>query len=386
MSEEIKIDSRIKNAGSLAKESFSYLTDLQKGDRSIIKSGQDFIDCHIQGLLPSDVIVYAANSGVGKTKLLFDTLDLILDEKVNSEASEIVSLEYSLEMKFLNRILRDTNKRTGKKKSDILQEEFTKEEREIVKRYYKGLQDKRRFVCEESITTREFYEMTRNFCELNKDKAGVIISLDHVLLLKKTDRSEDPLETLTAYINQLRKEFKNVYFILLSQFNRSSFSTIADKNNDMIPRASMIYGSSHFEFLSSYIIGIMDPFKMGVSQFLKVNKERYDWLEDYMGDEDSKGKVSFDTTGNMFYFVLKTRESDQPYRNLFIREMELTEEQLNRMKSENKKDDTFSKLAPPDFSKPKQTQENPYKDLPQGNTSTAFDPPDFSNSNDEVPF
>jgi len=121
MSEEIKIDSRIKNAGSLAKESFSYLTDLQKGDRSIIKSGQDFIDCHIQGLLPSDVIVYAANSGVGKTKLLFDTLDLILDEKVNPEASEIVSLEYSLEMKFLNRILRDTNKRTGKKKSDILQ-------------------------------------------------------------------------------------------------------------------------------------------------------------------------------------------------------------------------------------------------------------------------
>jgi len=81
----------------------------------------------------------------------------------------------------------------------------------------------------------------------------------------------------------------------------------------MVPKASMIYGSSHFEFLSSYIIGIMDPFKMGVTEFMKVNRERYEWLEGFMVDEDKKGKVAFDTVGNLFYFCLKARESDNPF-------------------------------------------------------------------------
>lgn len=378
---EIKLDPRIQNSGKLAKKAFSYLNKLQTGEKSIIKTGQDFIDCHIDGLLPSDVIVYAANSGVGKTKLLYDTLDLMLDEKVNPNASTIKSLEYSLEMRFLNRILRDTNKKTGKKKSQILQEKFTEEEQDIVRRYYEGLKDDRRFVCEESITTDEFYKMTQDFCKLNKDASAIIISLDHVLLLKKENKSDDPLETLTAYINQLRKEFDNVYFILLSQFNRSSFLNISDKNNDMIPRASMIYGSSHFEFLSAYIVGIVDPFKLGVNEFLKVNKDRYDWLEDFMTDEDDKGKVSFHSLGNMFYFVMKTRESDNPYKNLFIRKMELTEEQLEKMKSEVK--ESPSEIQIPTL-RPKQTEENDYAALPTLTPEDAFGPP--TDESDDPPF
>ena len=378
---EIKLDPRIQNSGALAKEAFSYLNKLQTGEKNIIKTGQDFIDCHIDGLLPSDVIVYAANSGVGKTKLLYDTLDLMLDEKINPNAKDIVSLEWSLEMKFLNRILRDTNKKTGKKKSQILQEEFTEEEKDIVRRYYEGLKDNRRFVCEESITTDEFYKMTQDFCKLHKDKSAIIVSLDHVLLLKKENKTDDPLETLTAYINQLRKEFDNVYFILLSQFNRSSFLHISDKNNDMVPRASMIYGSSHFEFLSAYIVGIVDPFKLGVNEFLKVNKDRYDWLEDYMTDEDDKGKVSFSALGNMFYFVIKTRESDNPYKNLFIRKMELTEEQLDKMKSEVK--ESPSSIEIPTL-RPRQIEESDYVDLPTLSPEDAFGVSD--DEDNDVPF
>lgn len=41
--------------------------------------------------------------------MLYDTLDQILDEKVNPDAKNIKTLEFQLEMKFLNRILRDTN-------------------------------------------------------------------------------------------------------------------------------------------------------------------------------------------------------------------------------------------------------------------------------------
>lgn len=330
---------KIKSSGELAKEAFAYLKQIQTGEKPILKTGQDFIDCHIGGCLPSDVIIICANSGVGKTKLLFDTLDLILDKEVNPNADKIVSLEYSLEMLFLNRILRDTHKLLNRSKTDILKEKFEDEERDKVAGYYKGLQDGRRFICEDTVTTQEFYSMTKDFCEQHRDKDAIIVSLDHVLNIRQEDRNEDTAKSLTLYINKLRKEFNNVYFILLTQFNRSSFSNIADRNNDMVPRASMIYGSSHFEFLSSYIIGIMDPFKMGVTEFMKVNRERYEWLEDYMTTEDKKGKVSFETVGNMFYFVMKSRESDVPYKSLFIRPMDLTEEQLNKMKSEYKEEE-----------------------------------------------
>ena len=328
----MQLDSRIKRAGQLATEAFTYLNKLQQGDKQLLRTGDEAIDCHITGLLPSDCVLYAANSGVGKTKMLYDTLDQILDEKVNPDAKNIKTLEFQLEMKFLNRILRDTNKLTSKKKSEILTNEFTEEEKEVVKKYYESLQDDRRYICEESVTVKEFYEMTKTFCELNKDSSALIICIDHCLLLKKDDAFQDPLEALTSYINQLRKEFKNVYFLLLSQMNRGSLVNIKDRDNSMIPTTAMIYGSSHFEFLCSYIVVLVDPFRLGVNSYLKVNPDRYEWLKDDMQDEDKNGKVSFNTLSNMFKFVLKTRESDHPYKNLFIKKMELTAEQFEKMK------------------------------------------------------
>lgn len=328
----MQLDSRIKRAGQLATEAFTYLNKLQQGDKQLLRTGDEAIDCHITGLLPSDCVLYAANSGVGKTKMLYDTLDQILDDKINPDAKNIKTLEFQLEMKFLNRILRDTNKLTSKKKSEILTNEFTDEEKEVVKKYYESLQDDRRYICEESVTVKEFYEMTKTFCELNKESSALVICVDHCLLLKKDDAFQDPLEALTSYINQLRKEFKNVYFLLLSQMNRGSLVNIKDRDNSMIPTTAMIYGSSHFEFLCSYIVVLVDPFRLGVNSYLKVNPDRYDWLKDEMQDEDKNGKVSFNTLGNMFKFVLKTRESDHPYKNLFVKKMELTSEQFEKMK------------------------------------------------------
>jgi hypothetical protein len=328
----MELDKRIKSAGILAKDAFTYLSQLQNGGKQLLKTGDEGIDCHIGGLLPGDCILIGANSGVGKTKKLYDILDSVLNEEVNSNAANIVTLEYALEMKFLNKILRDSASSLSKKKSKILTEAFSEEEKEVMTRYYRNLQDNRRFICEESVSTKDFYEMTKTFCELNKKADSIIVSIDHVLLIKKGDKFEDPLEVLTGYINELRKEYNNVYFILLSQMNRGSLVNIKDKDNSMIPTTAMIYGSSHFEFLCSYIMVIVDPFKLGVNEYLKVNPERYDWLTKFFTPGDKKGKVSFETLGNLFEFILKTRESDVPYRNLHIRKMNLSPEQISKMK------------------------------------------------------
>jgi hypothetical protein len=330
---EIELDKRIKNAGDLATEAFTYLNKLQQGEKKLLKSGFEFLDVHLDGLLPGDTIIYAGNSGIGKTKLLYDTLDRMLDENINPLAKNYKVLDFSLEMKFLNKILRDASRLTNRKKSEILTTEFTEEQKEIVRRYYEGLKDSRRYVVEETVTTKDFYNMTRDFCLLNQLSDALIVTLDHVLLVNKEDKNEDPFEALTGYINSLRKEFSNVYFILLSQFNRSSYAAgIKDRDNSMVPTTAMIYGSSHFEFLSSYVVAILDPFRNGVQEFMKVNKERYEWLEEFMTDEDKNGKVSFRTLGNSFIFTLKTRESDYPYKNLYIHKKDISLEEIEKLK------------------------------------------------------
>lgn len=371
----MQLDSRIKRAGDLATTAFQYLHKLQTKEKPIVKTGQEFIDVHLQGVLPSDVILYAGNSGTGKTKLLYDTLDSILDEKVNKNASNFVTLQYELEMRFLNKILRDSHSLTKLKKSKILSEEFNEEEKEIIKRYYEGLKDNRRFICEETITTDDFLKMTDDFCAQNTDKDAIWCTLDHCLLVQKSNPHEDVAERLTSHINTLRKKYSNVYFILLSQNNRSSMAVIKDRDNAMIPTTAIIYGSSHFEFLASFIIVITDPFKLGINSYLKVNPDRYEWLSDYMEDPDKNGKVSFSTLGNHFIWTLKTRESDEAYKNLHIRPMTLTSEQINKMKQSVDISSTPSfSIATPVFSMPVFEKEAPL--TPVFDLSQAFDPPE----------
>ena len=328
----MQLDPRIKRAGDLATTAFQYLHKLQTKEKPIVKTGQEFIDVHLQGVLPSDVILYAGNSGTGKTKLLYDTLDSILDEKVNKNASNFVTLQYELEMRFLNKILRDSHSLTKLKKSEILSQEFNEEQKEIIKRYYEGLKDNRRFICEETINTDDFLKMTDDFCAQNTDKDAIWCTLDHCLLVQKSNSNEDVAERLTSHINTLRKKYNNVYFILLSQNNRSSMTVIKDRDNAMIPTTSIIYGSSHFEFLASFIVVITDPFKLGVNSYLKVNPDRYEWLSEFMEEPDKNGKVSFSTLANHFIWTLKTRESDEPYKNLHIRPMTLNSEQIEKMR------------------------------------------------------
>ena len=63
-----------------------------------------------------------------------------------------------------------------------------------------------------------------------------------------------------------------------------------------------------------------------------MNPDRYDWLSEFMEEPDKNGKVSFSTLANHFIWTLKTRESDEPYKNLHIRPMTLSSEQIDKMK------------------------------------------------------
>ena len=329
------MDSRIQNVGEMAKEAFIELNKIQTGKHKILKTGIIEIDSHIGGLLPGDICTICSKSGGGKSHKLYEVLDNMLDVSVNKDADDYVSLEYSFEMKMLNKIVRKTHSILGKKKSNILKDSFTEEEQQKMREYNKSLQDKRRFVCQEPVSVDDFYEMTRDFCKEYKDKKAIIVSTDHMLLYVDSDKQK-AVERATDMVNKLKLEFKNVYFILISQTNRSNNLTLAkDRDNSIIPNNSWLFASSFIEMVSSYIIIMVNPFKEGINEFLKFHPERYDYLsQHFTGVLDKNNKESFNTVGKNFIFVTKTRESDEPYKNLFIEDMNLSDEVLSKMKQE----------------------------------------------------
>lgn len=326
----MELDPRIKKVSDVATEGFKELNKYQTKTNLILKTGYEEVDCHIGGMLPGDCLILAGSPSSGKSETLYRMTDNVMNKEINSEADSFVSLEYSLEMKMLKKLLRATHRITGKKKSEILFEVFNEEEALKVKNYYENLKDDRRYVVQEPVTPLEFYTMTRNFCLLHKNKKAIWLSADHILLFKGKDK-QAVLEEVSEYINLLKLEFNNIYFAILSQLNRAYASVVKERSNDMIPNNTHLFGSSFMEQLADYIIIITNPFKQSVREYLRFHEDRYDYLSDFFVAE-KQGKISFDTIGNLFYFVTKIRESDEEWKNLFIRKMELPKEQVEKMK------------------------------------------------------
>lgn len=348
---------KIQKLRDLAKQAFQELNLIQTGKKMIVKTGQEMVDCHIGGLLPGDVILLSGLSGHGKSALLFEFKDSILSTAVNVEAEEFVFLDNSLEMKIFNIILRGVHGKMDKRKRDILFEEFTEEEKVIARKYYDSLQDDRQYVNQSPSTALQFYEAAQKFLSEHVDKKAVFITIDHMLLMTGADKQK-VIEQTVEYINQLKLEFGNVYFIILSQLNRSLLGRVEEKNNRSSPNAADLYGSSFMEQIVSYNIMIFNAYKAGIEQYMKVNPDRYDYLSQHFGEEDSKGRTSFNTTGKIFYHIEKTRESDDPYRDIFVKDMNLSED----AKAKLKEPQMPSKV--PEFSKTGRSVEQPNFDKP----------------------
>lgn len=357
--QEIKLDNRIKKVGKEAEKGFKELKKYQSGDSLILKTGYEEVDCHIGGMLPGDCLIIAGSPSSGKSETLYRITDNVMDKKINPNAEEFVSLEYSLEMKMLKKLLRASHRIIGKKKSDILFEPFNEEEAEKIKKYFENLQDDRRYVVQEPVSPLEFYNMTRDFCLLHKDKKAIWLSADHILLFKGKDK-QSVLEEISEYINLLKLEFNNIFFAILSQLNRAYASVVKERSNDMIPNNTHLFGSSFMEQLADYIIIITNPFKQSVREYLRFHEDRYDYLSEFFTAE-KQGKISFDTVGNLFLFVTKIRESDLEWKNLFIRKLDLPKEQIDKMKKLIVEEEKPSYT----FEMPKFTQEEDSGRIPQ---------------------
>lgn len=312
----------IRNLYPLAKQALHELRRIQEGKTNLVKTDRPHIDNTLGGLLPGDIVLLAGASGHGKSTELKRIEDNILNIEINPEASQYVFLNLSLEMKVFNLILRSLdNIIINKNKKEILTEQFTEEEIAIVRKYLESLKDDRRFISQKPTTSSDFYDGAREFLITHQDKKAVFIAVDHIVLMKGSDKKKAVDDTVEA-INQLKLEFGNVYFIVLSQMNRGLLDRVDEKNRRSQPSTQDIYMSEFMLQASSYVVVVHNPFKLGINEYSSVNPHTYAYLSNFFGDENKRtGKVSFKTYGAIFFHVLKIREGGVAYDDLFIEEV-----------------------------------------------------------------
>jgi len=336
----------IQRTNTLIQAQAHVLKKYQTGEIRIVKTGRPHIDATLSGLLPGDIVVIAGASGAGKTFELQTLRENIMSTELNPDANDYVFLDYSFEMKLFNLILRGISRILNKNKKDVLLKEFEPHEGPLVTRYVKTLMDKRFYIEENPCTPSHFLTETRIFLEERRDKRAVFVSIDHMGLFKSDADKKSGIDKVVEDINLLKREFDNVYFILLSQLNRAILSRIKEKSIESMPNRGDVYQSDTMFQIADYLIVVQNPHRLGITEYSRVNPRLYESLEQFFSEGTGiSKKVSFDTLGNIFFHVLKVREGEVVFQDIFIEPIESENLTLYKTEKITTKSESFDDLG-----------------------------------------
>lgn len=301
---------------SVKKELHKY----QSGKFKPVKTGREWLDSMFGGLIPGDIVVIAGSSGGGKSFELSRVKRYIMDLNNNDSANDFVWLSNSLEMRLLSNVLRDLSVKLNKGKGKILKENFNEDELNIAKEYFSDLEDGRFYLNEKSSTSNEFSNQIRFFLDNNKDKKAVFIDIDHIALQKGGDDKKGVVDAVMEEIISINKDYKNVFWIVLSQLNRQILLRSKDKDSNSAPNRGDLYQSDTIFHAADYVYVTHNPQRLGILEYMRVSQDAYMYLADHFS-EIKGNRCSFKTFSRIFYHVLKNREANALFKDIYIEEI-----------------------------------------------------------------
>lgn len=310
--------------GDVAKEALIEIKRFQIGELGVVTTGRPWLD-NLFPVVNGSVITIGAGSGIGKSFELARILNNILDKDLNPKSENYVTLNISLEMKVRSLLLRALNKKLGKAKKDILLEEFTDEERLLANEYFISVNDDRQFISQVPTTPNKFYQGCFDFLTQHQDKESVIIAVDHIALIgaDKGEGRNQVIESFIERVNDLKMQFHNVIFILLSQTNADIIKRAKDRDNMSQPQDSDLYYSNYTFQISDYVVLIFSPLKVGINEYASLNPNRYPHLSKYFLEPDKKGRVALEVFGVLYYHLLKIREGDSGFIDIYAEDLNI---------------------------------------------------------------
>lgn len=301
----------------------------QTGQKVPVNLGREYLVEPFGGMLPGDILAIAGHSSAGKTYELAKIKSNIMNVDLNPDAMSYVWAEYSLEMKLFSVMLRDLSSSLSLSKKEIISREFSAAEKAAARNVFAKYDD-RFYISQTPLTVKEWYEEQKIFLELHSDKKGVFVSIDHLSLLRSSDKGKTTMiGDLLTYANELKLTYKNVYFIFLSQMAPSFFANIAERSRQSFPSLTNLFYSSEIGHYCDYVLVVVNAEYLGIHEYGSVSVDRYPYLEKYFTEPDRKGKVAFYTDGLIFHHLIKAREAEPGYKDIFVTEIRPRQERVH---------------------------------------------------------
>jgi len=339
----------------------------QRGKKKAIKFSAPYLQEPFGGMLPREVLVIAGPTSSGKTYNLQRMKSDAFNKDLNPNCDNFVWLDYSLEMKLQSLILRELSSALGKTKKEILFNEFKDVELPAVARVFEKFSNERVYIHDTPLTPELFKEQTLSFLSEHTNKDAVFISIDHLALIRGGNKTATIGETL-SYINEMKLMFDNVFFILLSQMSPDYFRRMSERDRSSVPQLTDLFYSSEINMLCDYLVVTTSPERFGIIEYSSFNPDRYYYLEKYFTEPDRKGKVAFQTDGLIFYHLLKAREAEPGYDDIFITELRPRQEKIKltvqqEIFQSKQSQELYAKLVGAEV-KPNKDLESVFDDLP----------------------
>lgn len=312
----------IIDSKELVDEAAEKVLEFKSGKLKPVKFRKEFINqALLGGLFPGTVFGIAGSSGHGKTTLMQELEDDILNPELNPNSDKYVVLRNNYEMSVFKLFLRALKTHLNRKISEILgTNPFTNDEMILFNSIKTRESDHRIKYFQNPTDPETWFRVTEAFIIANQDKEHIIVTIDHIALVKQTmGGKKDAIDNMIEGINFLKNKYNNVSFIILSQLNREIESRENAKNS--APRKGDLYQSDFLFQLSDVILVVHNPFKLGVQDHMVVFKDQYTMFNHYKQKPD--GKTSpFRTRGLIFYHFIKLREDEgQTVQDLWIDEL-----------------------------------------------------------------
>jgi len=381
-------------------EAHTDIISIQKDKSTLLKLGIDWADESLIGGLNNKIIFFGTRPGGGKTFNCSRVINNLLDRKINPTPIKV--LRANLEMPTSALLLRELSKTLGKKPSEILNNEYTEEEKPKVASVVNSFRDSRiqnisialegndyRYMLEKFIANVDLKDKEQNEVLLQKHldsgfteedfkpiRTKKIVLTDHIhVYLTKTT-----IDNLLTIQNEMKMRDKNLSFINYFQLNRETeemWMETKDKKvnpKNMLPSSKSIYLTDMLQMYSDMTIGAVIPQVYDLDEFAVVNKERNQHLKEHFTDTDETNKYSrLKGRNRIYYNLIKVRmidDFDDPriFCEVLSKEYEekankLMEENINPFKTTTPVFDTPKETSFPTFDSTKPLPEVDFKDV-----------------------
>lgn len=295
-----------KTSKQVMEEAYENILKYRKGELIPAKTGYQYIDdALLGGIFPQHAIAIGARPAVGKSFVAQKILDTVMNPMINPQAQDYFLVNCEFEMNPQDLLLRKMSREMKTSVSSLLarQESDTIAEKKMLEILNGEIRGNIIYI-DAPCTIKEFGEAVEHIASRHKDKRLIIFKIDHIALIKRMGMDpKSAIDDLLAVINEAKLVYKNIFFLIISQFNRDIEGRIKSPQ-EQPPRQSDFYQSDALGQLCTLMIGLHNPRRYGLDKYMIFGRDWYQTLDRFKTEQ----KTSFRTAGLIFHHILKVRQ------------------------------------------------------------------------------